>query len=63
MVSRTPCRRILRLSFIEKLTGMVKSGQDPQVEHFQKDLHLDKKVTLTDGSYTFDGVPMASVDV
>ena len=40
----------------EKLTGMVKSGQDTQVEHFQKDLHLDKKVTLTDGSYTFDGL-------
>jgi putative pyoverdin transport system ATP-binding/permease protein len=40
----------------EKLAGMVDPHQDIQAEHFQKELHLDKKVTLAGGSYTFDGL-------
>jgi putative ATP-binding cassette transporter len=40
----------------ENLAGMVDSRQDIQAGHFQKELHLDKMVTLADGSYTFDGL-------
>ncbi|MGD9851049.1 MAG: cyclic peptide export ABC transporter [Nitrospirales bacterium] len=40
----------------EQLAGMVSAGLDRQAEDFQKELHLDHKVTLADGSYTFDGL-------
>lgn len=40
----------------EKLAGMVGSRLDIQAEAFQKELHLDQKITLANGSYTFDGL-------
>jgi putative ATP-binding cassette transporter len=40
----------------ENLVGMVGSRQDSQIEHFQQELHLDRKVTLREKSYTFDGL-------
>ncbi len=40
----------------ENLAGMVDSRQDIQAGHFQKELHLEKMVTLADGLYTFDGL-------
>ncbi|MEX2493019.1 MAG: cyclic peptide export ABC transporter [Nitrospirales bacterium] len=40
----------------ENLVGMVGSRQDSRIEHFQKELHLDQKVTLREKSYTFDGL-------
>jgi len=40
----------------ENLASMVDARQNIQAGHFQKELHLDKKVTLANGSYTFDGL-------
>ncbi len=40
----------------ENLANMIETHQDMKVEQFQKVLHLDKKVTFADRSYTFDGL-------
>ena len=40
----------------ENLIGMVGSPENHQVGLFQKELHLDNKVTLREKSFTFDGL-------
>ena len=40
----------------EKLAGMVGSPLNIQSKNFQQELHLDQKVTLTEGSYNFEGL-------
>jgi len=40
----------------EDLANMINAPQDTQFLTFQKELHLENKVTLADGSYTFSGL-------
>ncbi|MCA9465209.1 MAG: cyclic peptide export ABC transporter [Nitrospira sp.] len=40
----------------ENLAGMLASQLESQVNQFQKELHLDKKVALTNGVYRFNGL-------